>query len=311
MPARDSLLPVPEKKLQPREPEPGQQTAFRRRILRDGAVVAGLIFGLYLVLVAAPAKGSLAFDAVAYWQVNLARPYGGNVGDLGFFAYAPPIALLAAPLGALPWQVFIVGWYGLLLGATLWLGRRRWLLLLAFPPVAVELYHANIHLLMACAIVLGFRYPAAWAFVLLTKVTPGIALLWFVARRERRQLFLAIGATGAIVGVTVVTMPTQWQEWLGLLAASSGSMPPWPALPIPLWLRLPAAAALVWWGARRDAYWTVPAAAAIALPALWPGGLAILAAWWRLPASSARYDLRDALRALSRRTARIDHPARV
>ena len=38
------------------------------------------------------------------------------------------------------------------------------LTLLAFPPVAIELYHGNIHLLIAVAIVLGFRFPAAWAF---------------------------------------------------------------------------------------------------------------------------------------------------
>ena len=43
------------------------------------------------------------------------------------------------------------------------------------------------------AIVLGFRWPFTWAFVLLTKVTPGVGLLWFAVRREWRSLAIALG----------------------------------------------------------------------------------------------------------------------
>lgn len=259
-----------------------------RRATFHGLVAAGLIFAAYLFVVAAPFKGSLAFDVVAYWSVDLANPYHGDVGDLGFFAYSPAIALVLAPLTALPWQVFVVIWYAGLIGALAWLGRRDVLVLLAIPPVAVDLYHGNIHLLMAAAVVAGFRWPAAWSFVLLTKVTPGIGLLWFVARREWRSLGIALGATAAIVAVTAVILPSQWAGWISMLSASAGTAPPWPALPIPLWPRLAAAAAIVWWGARRDARWTVPLAAAIAVPALWPGAFAILAACWPLSAAGAR-----------------------
>ena len=49
---------------------------------------------------------------------------------------------------------------------------------------------------MAAAIALGFRYPAAWSFLLLTKVTPGIGLVWFAVRREWRPLAIALGFTG-------------------------------------------------------------------------------------------------------------------
>ncbi len=52
----------------------------------------------------------------------------------------------------------------------------------------------------------------------------------------------------------------------------------WAALPIPLWLRLPIAIAVVVWGARTDRRWAVPVAAMLALPALWYGGLTILLA---------------------------------
>ena len=51
---------------------------------------------------------------------------------------------------------------------------------------------------------LGFRYPWTWGFVLLTKVTPGIGLLWFAVRREWRALAIALGVTGVIVAVSLV-----------------------------------------------------------------------------------------------------------
>ena len=104
-------------------------------------------------------------------------------------------------------------WFALLIGNVIWLGGRgvRVLWILAFPPVALELYHGNIHLWIAAAIALGFRYPWTWGFVLLTKVTPGVGLLWFAVRREWRALGIALGVTGAIVAVSL------------LLAASCGS----------------------------------------------------------------------------------------
>jgi hypothetical protein len=263
-----------------------RQPALRRLVLH-AAVVVGLVFAAYLFFVSASVKGSLGFDVVAYWTVNLAAPYHGNVGDLGFFAYSPPIALVLAPFSALPFSVFAAGWYVLLVTTLAWLGKRQMLLLLAFPPVAIDLYHGNIHLLLAAAIVLGMRYPAAWSFVLLTKVTPGIGLLWFAVRREWRQLAIALGATALIAGVTFVALPTQWLGWLEMLRDSAGTPPPWPALPIPLTLRIPVAALIVVWGARRDARWTVALAAAISVPALWPGAFAILAACWPLRSSRA------------------------
>jgi hypothetical protein len=262
-----------------------RSTQFRRLAV-FGAVVAGLIFGAYVVFVAAPNKGTFAIDTLCYWGVNFAQPYVTPWGNCAVpvppFGYGPPFALLFAPFSALPWPVFVAGWYALMVAALVWLGRRDVLLLAAFPPVALNFADGNIHLFMALAVVLGFRYPAAWAFILLAKVTPGVGLLWFVARREWRNLAIALGATAAIALVTMVFMPTQWLAWLGMLRDSAGVQLPMPAVPIPLWLRLPIAAAIVWWGARRDAPWTVPIAVALALPALWLGGLAILAACWPL-----------------------------
>jgi hypothetical protein len=260
----------------------------RRRLLYHAAVVVGLVFAAYLFLVSEGQKGSVAYDVVSYYAFNLAHPSVGNVGDLGFFPYSPPIALVLAPFHALPWLAFVSAWYTLLFSAIVWLGRRSFLAVLAFPPVAVDLYHGNIHLLLAAAIALGFRWPGAWSAVLLTKLTPGVGLLWFVVRREWRNLAIALGVTCAIAIVTFVVLPTQWIEWVSMLASSAGTPPPWPALPIPLWLRVPVAAAIVIWGARRDKRWTVPLSAALAVPALWPGAFAILAACSRLDSDAQK-----------------------
>jgi hypothetical protein len=150
------------------------------------------------------------------------------------------------------------------------------LALLAVPVFAVELFIGNIHLLLALAIVLGFRWPAAWSLVLLTKVTPGVGLLWFAVRREWRALAIALGATVAIAAVSVVLMPGLWSEWLRSLTQTSepGSAN---TVAIPLPLRVAVAALLVIWGARTDRRWTVVVAATISIPVLWLNGLAMLA----------------------------------
>ena len=149
-----------------------------------------------------------------------------------------------------------------------------WGIIVAAP----ELIGGNISLLLAAAIVLGFRWPATWSFVLLTKVTPGVGLLWFVVRREWRSLAIALGATLAFVAASFVLVPGAWPAWIDNLRANAGGSGTWAAVPIPLAIRLPAAVLTVAWGARHDRRWTVPIATMLALPALWYGSLAMLLA---------------------------------
>ena len=254
-------------------------TDTRRRALRDGLAIAGLLFAGYLFFIQAPISRTFGFDAFAYWNMDIEHPYPRAAGALGAFTYTPVAARLFAPAALLSWPQFLTVWLGILVATMAWLGWRKTLLLLAFPPVAVELYHGNIHLLMAAAIALGFRYPAAWAFIVLTKVTPGVGLLWFAVRREWRSLGIALGATAAIAAASFAVDSRLWFEWLNgaiLRVAQEGVGQP--TLPLPLALRLPAAALLVAWGARTDRRWTVPAAAALAVPVPWLTALAILAA---------------------------------
>ena len=97
----------------------------------------------------------------------------------------------------------MAAWTALLLAAVRFLTGPRLLAAgLLFPFAAMEVAGGNVSLLLAAAIVLGFRWPAAWSIVLLTKITPGIGLLWFAVRREWRSLAIALGATAVIAAVS-------------------------------------------------------------------------------------------------------------
>jgi hypothetical protein len=267
---------------------PGPQlSSTARRAAVHGLVIGGLAFLAYTFLVAAPRIGTVGFDAFAYWNVRAPDPYLMPVGSLGAFTYSPPVAMLFHLASGLEWWVFLWVWLAVLLATAIWLGGRRALLVLAFPPVVMELYHGNVNLLIAAAVVLGFRHPWTWSVVLLTKPTSGVGLLWFVARREWRNLAIALGFTAAVAGVSLIAAPHMWLDWVSYLASNVSGNPGGAWVPIPLWIRLPAAAALVWWGARTDRVWTVPVAVTIALPVLWFAGFAVLAALVRLPAPQA------------------------
>ncbi|MER3418581.1 MAG: hypothetical protein C4343_05700, partial [Chloroflexota bacterium] len=261
--------------------------ARRRRPLTDGLVLAGLAFAAYLFAIVAPRVGTVGFDAFAYWAVDPANPYQRTAGALGAFTYSPVVARLFAPVRVLDFWQFLWLWEGVLIGTLIWLGGRRSLSLLAVPPVALELYHGNVHLLIGAAVVLGFRYPGAWAFILLTKVTPGVGLLWFAVRREWRALATAIGVTLSLVALSWVVDGRLWLRWVSdsLFATAAGAPLNQFSIPIPLSLRLPAAAAIVIWGARTSRPWTVPAAVTLALPVLWPSGFAVLGALWGMARS--------------------------
>jgi hypothetical protein len=151
---------------------------------------------------------------------------------------------------------------------------------LLFPFTAMEVAGGNVSLLLAAAIVLGLRWPWTWSLVLLTKITPGIGLLWFAVRREWGALAIALGATAAIVAVSYVIAPQLWSDWFDVVVrnVASGKSGTWASLPVPLWIRGPIAVAIVVWGARTDRAWAVPVASMLALPALWYGGISMLLA---------------------------------
>jgi len=227
-------------------------------------------------------------DARCYWQATLGDPYvHSDWNDPIAYVYSPAFLQLVSPLTALPWGAFMAIWTAILLAAVRFLTGPRLLLAgLVFPFTAMEVAGGNVSLLLAAAIVLGFRWPWTWSIVLLTKITPGIGLLWFAVRREWRPLTIALGATALIAAVSYVVAPQQWHDWVDVVMRNlaSGKSGTWASVPIPLWIRGPIAVAIVVWGARTDRPWTLPTAAMLALPVLWLVGLAMLTGAFALSA---------------------------
>jgi hypothetical protein len=131
---------------------------------------------------------------------------------------------------------------------------------LLIPAVAIEINAVNVNILLVGAVIVGFRYPWTWAFVILTKVTPGIGLLWFAVRREWRHLGIALGVTVAISSASFLLAPWMWGEFFGALAGAPDETP------FKIWWRLPMAAAVVVWGARTDRRWALIVAVFLAMP---------------------------------------------
>jgi hypothetical protein len=258
------------------------------RLARDGYVILAAAFVLLRLLGLAP--WDRAVDAFAYWETGRGPMYDGAVaGTLGAYLYSPAFAQLISPLVALPWNVFLAVWTAILLAAYGWTVRLAALPLLLFLPIPADIATGNVHLLFAAAIVAGFRFPAAWALLALTKVTPFVGVLWFAARREWRKLAIACGATAGIVAVSFALDPSAWRAWLDILTGSSSipvDTPGW-VLPMPLIVRLPIAAVVVIVAGRSDRAWLLPVAVVIALPVVWLNGLAVLAACWPLRSAAA------------------------
>ena len=292
--------------------------AARLPIYRKPTILGLSIFGyvlfawLMLVVPASPHFQSIpGFDSFAYWNVDAFHPYEAPLGTIGSFTYTPAFALVASPAHLLPFGLFFFLWGSFLVVNLVWLTRRMALVWLVFLPVSLELYHGNIHILLATVCVLGFEYPALWSVGLLTKVTPGVSLLWFVVRREWRSLAWALGATAAISAVSFAIAPSAWFDWVKFLTTSqatgAGANDWYAFLFPPLWLRVAAAAVLVVWGARTDRRWVVPVATAVAMPVIWVTTPAILVAIPRLrkrAGPAAGVDARDGAKVGARDGAR-------
>ena len=227
----------------------------------------------------------LAWDSHAYWTaLNSAEPYAGaRVGVIGSFLYPPPFLQFLAPAGWLPWPVFAFGWTAMLAAAAITLLRRvpksyGWLMPLLIYFAGADVWAGNINILLAFAVVVGLRRPAAWSVVVLSKVTPGLGVLWHAFRREWRAVVVAGGLSVGLALVSLALGPQLWRDWLALLVAEMPSGGYAESLQIPLAVRLPMAALLLLWGARTGRPAVVPLACLLALPVIWFNGLSWLVA---------------------------------
>jgi len=254
----------------------------RGRFARDAARVAGfavVVFVWWLLTF-----HDYQHDARAYWMLDLGALYSrGEVGGVDAYLYSPAFAQAFTPLTWLPWLAFAGLWAALNLAALTWMaGPAIAGLLLVVPgsPVIDEVGTGNIHLLLGAAIAVGLRRPAAWALPLLTKVTTGVGVLWFLGARRWRSFALAIGATAVVSLESFVLAPELWFDWLSVLTGNVDR--PIPSeiavIPGPLWARTAVAGVVAVAGGWRGWYWTAPLAATLALPVPWSSGLTILVA---------------------------------
>ena len=254
-----------------------------RRLGRRVAIGVGLT-AIVIIWAWLNWRGIFFRDALAYWRPDFDDLYGGReVGVPSTYLYSPAFAQLMWLPGLLPWPVFAALFSGLCLAALVWMAGpilAMLLLVIPFSPVIDEITTGNIHLLLAAGIVIGFRFPGAWAFHLLTKVTPGVGVLWFAGRREWRSLALALGVTVAVAAVSFALAASAWFDWIETLQRSSQVEVPdrIAAIPGPLLARVALAALIAALAGLRGWRWLVPVAVVLALPVPWSSGLSVLVA---------------------------------
>lgn len=269
----------------------GRATAVSRRwrrIASGGITVTAILIVAFVWWLIS--FNDYQYDAMAYWSAGLDDPYRESVvGRRGTYLYSPAFAQVTWPLTWLPWELFRGLWAALNLGALIWLaGPIIAAVLLVIPgsPVIDEVSTGNIHLLLAAALFLAIRYPGAWAFPLLTKITPGVAIGYLVGARRWRELGVAVGVTAAISVASFLTVSHLWFAWADVLVASSGVpvSEEIAVIPGPLLLRTGIAGIIAMVGGYLGWRWTVPVAAVVALPVPWSSGLSVLVAviaMWR------------------------------
>ena len=226
--------------------------------------------------------GAHAGDAHAYWAADVAHPYTTDVNDVDAYLYSPAYLLAMLPFQPLPFEAFFALFTILSLAALAWTVGPIIALLVLLPgplsPVWINLWYGNISILMAAVLVAGFRWPGAWSFMFLTKITPGVGALYFLGRRDWRALRSIAVVTAVAIVVSLVIGPSLWGDWIAHLQRSAAQPDVFVSLPS-LEIRLAAAAVIALVGGFYGARWTVVPAALLGQPVFWYTGLAMLVAW--------------------------------
>ena len=248
--------------------------------------------GASLLLVVALARWSSPSDEHAYWLaarrlidgLALYDPAATIVTPFAYL-YPPPLAQVLVPVAAvIPAWAFSIGWTVAMGVALWWLAGRdviRALALVAFPPVAVEFWFRNVHLLLAVALVLGLRKASAWYAVgAAIKVSPGLGILYDAVGGRWRAVTVATVVGVAILAVSLVLSPDAWRAYVSFVTSIDPlQQSSFVAIPFPV--RLLAALALTGVAARLERRYGDPllvVAVTLTLPSLWFTGLSLLIA---------------------------------
>lgn len=236
------------------------------------------------------------FDSAAYWGAWRDGLYDVPPASPGAYLYSPAFAQAIWPLTFLPRWVFVASVSVVTTVTLAWLLRPlgwRWVLPLVLC-CSFEIATGNINWLFAVVAAFGLRHPWLWAFPALTKITPCVGPVWFLARGEWRALAVSVGATAGVVLVSALAAPDLWRAWIEFLldnADRGTSVLGGSLLPAPM-IRIPLAIVLVAVGARRDKRWVLPVGMVLGSPVFGIGAAAVLAGMVRLgtsePAASRR-----------------------
>lgn len=251
------------------------------------------VIGAILLLVVAVYRWPVPADELSYYigarrlidGVPLYDPTATAVTPYAY-RYPPPLAQFLVPFAlVLSPAVFTALWTVLLMGCLYWLaGRDIWVMLalVAFPPVAVELWFRNIHLVLAVLLVLGLRrwsgfYPVGASI----KFAPALGLVYLAVQRRWREVTVAVGVGIGILLVSYLLSPAAWAQFIEV-TRSRGPLDESGLVAVPYAIRFAAGvglaiiAGLV--SSRRWGEALLVVAVTIALPTLWFTALSTLAA---------------------------------
>ncbi len=251
------------------------------------------VIGAILLLVVAVYRWPVPADELSYYigarrlidGVPLYDPTATAVTPYAY-RYPPPLAQFLVPFAlVLSPAVFTALWTVLLMGCLYWLaGRDIWVMLalVAFPPVAVELWFRNIHLVLAVLLVLGLRrwsgfYPVGASI----KFAPALGLVYLAVQRRWREVTVAVGVGLGILLVSYLLSPAAWAQFIEV-TRSRGPLDESGFVAVPYAIRFAAGvglaiiAGLV--SSRRWGEALLVVAVTIALPTLWFTALSTLAA---------------------------------
>jgi len=263
----------------------------RLRLPPIGLVALAAVGGALLLIVAIN-RWATPSDEHAYWLAARRLLDGQPLYDPTAFPgtpyaywYPPTFAQALVPIVAfLPSLWFTGAWTLLLLGCLWYLGLRNGLIalaLVAFLPVAVELWYRNVHLVIAVLLVLAIRrWPILFAVGAAIKVAPGLGIAYLAARGRWRDAAITAGFGAGLLALSVALSPAAWAQFVDVvLGRGPNDMPS--IIPVPYGVRAVLGAALAILAGRIPPRYGEPllvVAVMIASPTLWATSFSLLVA---------------------------------
>jgi len=259
-------------------------------------LLALAMIGAVFLLVVAVYRWPVAADELSYYigarrLIDGVPLYDPNATAVTPYAYRypPVLAQVLVPVAlVLSPEAFTAAWTVLLMGCLWWLaGRDIWVMLalIAFPPIAVELWYRNVHLVLAVFLVLGLRrWSGFFPIAASIKFAPGLGILYLAAARRWRQATIAMGVGIGILIVSVALSPAAWAQFIDITMAR-GAMDQSGFVAIPYVVRFAAGVMLALVGGLirpRIGEPLLVVAVTVASPTLWFTALSTLAALYLL-----------------------------